>query len=372
MLLQNEGSAGVLSSLDSLKEEDEGDRDSLDSPPTSQRDRRSRKRTTQSQASPEKKKEDLLNYEDDVEELHRTFAEFITVFDFERDRLATDLCYKGERRLNFGKKKALHLADFDPIYRKKDFAQIKKNITRMMVMEVTKGKHEDLLQKNLKKQEEAAKNVMDNDQRDFIKDGKKQKENIEAKRAQIENKKLRASRQSNNNKTQDYEERTSEVSDDLLSDQTGAPKKKKNNGILLRNRVSVIQSASVNTNQKTENTREKNRLYRQKHEIQSVQRTEKYFIDDLKEQMSQKYENLKSSYIHENDLTSQRVKSTAWTIQSPTRAENRVGYARGGSSVSPLASAADVRATGGNASLRNAVYNRKSITQGGQRPSRAA
>ena len=48
----------------------------------------------------------------------------------------------------------MQMQDFDPVYRRKDFAQIKKNITRRLVMEVVKGKHEDLYQKNLKAKED--------------------------------------------------------------------------------------------------------------------------------------------------------------------------------------------------------------------------
>lgn len=109
----------------------------------------------------EKEKDDLLNYEDDVNELHRSFVRFIQIFDSQRGKLQQDMQFKGERRFGKNKSKTMHLQDFDPVYRKKDFAQIKKNITKRLVMEVVKGKHEDQYQRNIKKKEEMAKNVMD-------------------------------------------------------------------------------------------------------------------------------------------------------------------------------------------------------------------
>jgi len=122
--LANEGS-NLHSSLDSLKEEDEYERLSLNSNMSTGTIAKIRK--TQSvplggSNKKEKDKDDLLNYEDDVNELHRSFVRFIEIFDAQRGKLQQDVQFKGEKRCGKNKSKTMHLQDFDPVYRKKDFA----------------------------------------------------------------------------------------------------------------------------------------------------------------------------------------------------------------------------------------------------------
>ena len=45
---------------------------------------------------------------------------------------------------------------------------------------------------------------------------------------------------------------------------------------------------------KNENMIIKNQLYRQKHKVQEVQRSEKYFIEDLKHKISERYQTLRN------------------------------------------------------------------------------
>jgi len=87
--LANEGS-NLHSSLDSLKEEDEYERLSVNSNMSAGTIAKIRK--TQSvplggSNKKEKEKDDLLNYEDDVNELHRSFVRFIQIFDSQRGKL---------------------------------------------------------------------------------------------------------------------------------------------------------------------------------------------------------------------------------------------------------------------------------------------
>lgn len=129
--------------------------------------------------------------------------------------------------------------------------------------------------------------------------------------------------------------------------------------------MSYLQSAANYKNEpKNENTIEKYELYCRKRDIQSVHRTEKYFMDDLKEQMSQKYNSLKSSYIHEVEAGTQRLmKAKAMTIQSPIRPTNGSFGGMNSQSISPMTSNTNVKANGSNSnSLRVAVGKRQSIT----------
>lgn len=103
------------------------------------------------------------------------------IFDAERARLAKEVQPQGSKRSGKNKfSKQMHLQDFDPVYRRKDFAQIKKNITKRLVMEVVKGKHEDLYERNLKAKEDQARNIMDDAQHQFIQESKQKKLDIEA------------------------------------------------------------------------------------------------------------------------------------------------------------------------------------------------
>ena len=88
--MANENS-GVQYSLDSLKEEDEWDKMSINSNmsagtiATINNMKKIRSSMSGSgKRGKEKEKDELLNYEDDVNELHRSFMQFITIFDAQR------------------------------------------------------------------------------------------------------------------------------------------------------------------------------------------------------------------------------------------------------------------------------------------------
>ena len=90
-----------------------------------------------------------MNQDSDIKELQKDisyFVQFVRIFDNERSKLAAEIQPSTDSKRRGRFKKQMLIQDFDPVYRRKDFAQIKKNITRRLVMEVVKdkNKHEEM------------------------------------------------------------------------------------------------------------------------------------------------------------------------------------------------------------------------------------